>query len=229
MPDWRTDTTNDNLQFAICNLQSFPPSAFRPLPSALRLGFNILLGVSAAQVERIEEARGQGPFCSVEDFARRTGLSRAVIARLAKAGTFGSLRLDRRTALWEALGQDQKELPLFDKREEGGGRRAEGGKANCKLKIANCKLQNDEPSQPIEQFAICNLPLRPPPSALRFIPLAADVPGRGGAGRLPSRRLVAAGPSVGIPPRGVGPSRRRQRDRCKRGPTASRFAWRGSC
>ena len=48
---------------------------------------------------------GEGPFRSVEDFARRSGLSRAVITRLAKAGAFGSLRLDRRTALWEVLGQ----------------------------------------------------------------------------------------------------------------------------
>jgi len=88
-----------------------PPSAF-----SLRLGFNTLLGMAAAHVERIERARQEGPFGSLDDFARRTGLSRAVLTRLAKAGTFGSLGLDRRTALWEALGQDQKELPLFDRR-----------------------------------------------------------------------------------------------------------------
>jgi error-prone DNA polymerase len=83
---------------------------------SLRLGFNTLSGMSAAHVERIERTRGAEPFRSLDDFARRTGLSRAVITRLAKAGTFGSLRLDRRTALWEALGQDQKELPLFDRK-----------------------------------------------------------------------------------------------------------------
>jgi error-prone DNA polymerase len=83
---------------------------------SLRLGFNTLSGMSAAHVERIERTRGAEPFRSLDDFARRTGLSRAVITRLAKAGTFGSLRLDRRTALWEALGQDQKKLPLFDRR-----------------------------------------------------------------------------------------------------------------
>ena len=83
---------------------------------SLRLGFNTLLGMAAAHVERIERARQEGPFRSLDDFARRTGLSRAVLTRLAKAGTFGSLRLDRRTALWDALGQDQKELPLFDRR-----------------------------------------------------------------------------------------------------------------
>jgi len=83
---------------------------------ALRLGFNTLLGMAAAHVERIERAQQEGPFRSVDDIARRTGLSRAALTRLAKAGTFGSLGLDRRTALWEALGEDQKELPLFDRR-----------------------------------------------------------------------------------------------------------------
>ena len=100
------------------NTRLTPASAFPLPPSAfsLRLGFNTLLGMAAAHVERIERARQEGPFGSLDDFARRTGLSRAVLTRLAKAGTFGSLGLDRRTALWEALGQDQKELPLFDRR-----------------------------------------------------------------------------------------------------------------
>jgi error-prone DNA polymerase len=56
----------------------------------------------------------------VDDFARRTGLSRAVIVRLAKAGAFESLRLNRRGALWHALGQGTKQerLPLFDGKED---------------------------------------------------------------------------------------------------------------
>ena len=42
-------------------------------------------------------------------------VSRAVSQRLAKAGAFGSLGLDRRKAVWHALAQDPKELPLFDR------------------------------------------------------------------------------------------------------------------
>ena len=84
---------------------------------SLRLGFNVLSGVSASDVEGIAEARGEGTFNSMDDFARRTGLGRAAIARLAKADVFESLQLDRRNALWEALGQDQKELPLFERAE----------------------------------------------------------------------------------------------------------------
>jgi error-prone DNA polymerase len=84
---------------------------------SLRLGFCMLHGLATAHAQRIEQARGDRPFCSLDDFARRTGLSRSVLSRLAKAGAFGSLGLDRRGALWHALGEDQKELPLFDRRE----------------------------------------------------------------------------------------------------------------
>jgi error-prone DNA polymerase len=81
---------------------------------ALRLGMRLLRGMSQAHAEAIEKARMSGPFHSLEEFTRRTGLSRAAAMRLAKAGAFKSFGLNRRDALWHALGQEQKELPLFD-------------------------------------------------------------------------------------------------------------------
>ncbi len=53
---------------------------------------------------------------SITDFARRTGLSPAVIAKLAEADAFGSLALDRRGALWQALAVEPPSngLPLLD-------------------------------------------------------------------------------------------------------------------
>jgi len=81
---------------------------------ALRLGLNMLHGLASAHAERIEQARRKRPFRSLEDFSRRTGLGRSVLTRLSKAGAFGSLGLNRREALWHALEQDQKELPLFE-------------------------------------------------------------------------------------------------------------------
>jgi error-prone DNA polymerase len=81
---------------------------------ALRLGMRLLRGMSQEQGETIEQTRVDGPFHSMEAFTRRTGLSRAVATRLAKAGAFKSFGLNRRDALWHALGQDKKELPLFD-------------------------------------------------------------------------------------------------------------------
>jgi error-prone DNA polymerase len=62
-----------------------------------------------APAGQIVEARLRRPFGSLEDFAGRTGLGRAVALRLAKAGAFGSLGLDRRGALWHALAHDPKD------------------------------------------------------------------------------------------------------------------------
>jgi error-prone DNA polymerase len=53
------------------------------------------------------------PFRSVQDVARRAGLGRPLLARLAAADAFGSLGLDRRTALWHVL-RTGEDLPLFD-------------------------------------------------------------------------------------------------------------------
>ena len=90
-------------------------SALAESRRALRLGFRMLNGMSEAHAKRIVQVRGDKPFRSLDDFSRRTGLSRAVATRLAKAAAFGSLGLDRRNALWHAMAQDQKELPLFDR------------------------------------------------------------------------------------------------------------------
>ncbi|MDX1946117.1 MAG: DNA polymerase III subunit alpha [Pirellulaceae bacterium] len=77
-------------------------------PAGLRLGFRLLGGLSAEVAERIVAARQARPFVSLDQFTRRTGLGQAVLARLAEGDVFGSLRLDRRAALWDALKQDRQ-------------------------------------------------------------------------------------------------------------------------
>jgi error-prone DNA polymerase len=79
---------------------------------ALRLGLRMIRGLAQTHADRIVAARGDRPFESLDDFTRRTGLSQAVLVRLTKADAFGSLRLNRRAALWQALAHDE-ELPLF--------------------------------------------------------------------------------------------------------------------
>ncbi|NQU20264.1 MAG: error-prone DNA polymerase [Candidatus Nealsonbacteria bacterium] len=107
-----------------CTLEA-PSSSTLPTPHSpltthpsLRLGLRMLRGMAAADMGRIVAARGEVPFRSMEDIAQRTGLGRAVLSRLAKAGVFASVELDRREALWHALDQDQKELPLFSRVRE---------------------------------------------------------------------------------------------------------------
>jgi error-prone DNA polymerase len=92
--------------------QSLIPNP-QSLPS-LRLGFRLLHGMARADARRIVEARGGREFRSTEDLARRSGLGRAAILRLAQAGALGSLALDRRHAVWEALDHDPRALPLLD-------------------------------------------------------------------------------------------------------------------
>jgi error-prone DNA polymerase len=80
---------------------------------ALRLGLRMIGGLSQTFAARIVEARRDRPFRSVDDFARRTGLTNKVLARLSRADAFRSLGLDRRGALWQSL-PEQKTLPLFE-------------------------------------------------------------------------------------------------------------------
>jgi error-prone DNA polymerase len=86
----------------------------------------MLNGLREADGRLIERVRGDGPFVSIDDFARRTGLGQAVIKRLAEADAFGSLGTNRRQSLWQSLAQEKKPraLPLFER--QGGTPRAAG-------------------------------------------------------------------------------------------------------
>jgi error-prone DNA polymerase len=94
-----------NLQSAICNLKS----AISP---ALRLGFRLIRGMPGAVGTALVQARSEGSFRSVADVARRLGIGRPLLARLAAADAFTSLGLSRREALWQVLALGE-ELPLF--------------------------------------------------------------------------------------------------------------------
>ncbi len=89
-----------------------PPAPEEP-PLALRLGLRLIVGLPKSQACQIEAARGEGPFASFADFTRRAGLRRAALERLARADVFASLGLNRRAALWRALGHENIALPLF--------------------------------------------------------------------------------------------------------------------
>jgi len=83
---------------------------------ALRLGLRLIGGLPQTAAQKIEAARAaDGPFRSLDEFVRRTGLSQAIVARLAEADVFGSLAIDRREALWQALGQEKRvrSMPLL--------------------------------------------------------------------------------------------------------------------
>jgi error-prone DNA polymerase len=70
---------------------------------AVRLGLSRVRGLPRAVGEALLAARREAPFASVEDLARRAGLSRAWLSRLAEAGALRSLEPGRRAALWRSL------------------------------------------------------------------------------------------------------------------------------
>jgi error-prone DNA polymerase len=80
---------------------------------ALRLGLRQIRGFSREDAEQIAALRGER-YDSIRDLWRRAQLPVAVLERLARADAFGSLGLDRRTALWTIKGLNDGALPLFD-------------------------------------------------------------------------------------------------------------------
>ncbi len=89
---------------------------------ALRLGFRLITGFSQQWAERLVEARGNISPLPQEEGEKRTsfaalvsiGLPQAALLLLAEADALRSLKLDRRTALWQVRGlSDTTDLPLF--------------------------------------------------------------------------------------------------------------------
>uniref|UniRef100_E6VFU0 Error-prone DNA polymerase n=1 Tax=Rhodopseudomonas palustris (strain DX-1) TaxID=652103 RepID=E6VFU0_RHOPX len=100
---------------------------------AVRLGFRMIDGFRWADPDeervrlaagelpsddwaaRIVAARARGPFSSLEQFGRITGLPKRALILLADADAFRSLGLDRRAALWAVRRlPDDVPLPLFE-------------------------------------------------------------------------------------------------------------------
>ena len=67
----------------------------------VRIGLGWVHGLHQAAGERVEAARGEGPFRDVADLAGRAGLGRDELERLAHVGALASLGLARRQALWQ--------------------------------------------------------------------------------------------------------------------------------
>ncbi len=109
-------------------LQPHSPEAQRLHPShismkqdmrsthAIRLGLRQIKGLREEDAQKLVQMRAAG-YDSLRDVWLRTGLSPAVLERLADADAFNSLGLTRRDALWAVRGLnragDKDDLPLF--------------------------------------------------------------------------------------------------------------------
>jgi len=79
---------------------------------AIRLGLRLVQGLGEEHAVAVEAARADGPFTTLADFARRTGLDRRRLQTLAEAGAFDEVSRGRRPAAWTLQGL-WTDLPLF--------------------------------------------------------------------------------------------------------------------
>ena len=83
---------------------------------ALRLGLRLVSGLSEDEGRLIVKVRRSGngsPYGSVEEVARRAGVSRRAIEALAEADAFASVGADRRAAMWDAKAIERDVPPLL--------------------------------------------------------------------------------------------------------------------
>ena len=150
-----------------------PPDEMPCRPAfAVRMGLRYVKGLSEERDwRRIETARTERPFASMEDFVRRARLAERVVRRLAEAGAFARFEGERRTALWEA--QDLGRRPAST------------------LPIAQCEPLPDFP--PLSEFETITWDYRFSAHSTRGHPLA---PLRDAltARKLPDARTVAGMP-----------------------------------
>ena len=85
---------------------------------AVRLGWSTVKGLSKSGAETVVRERRAGPFTTYGDFVARTGLTTAVLSRLAAADAFRSLSLSRRPAYWMSLAVTPQEPLLADLADE---------------------------------------------------------------------------------------------------------------
>ncbi len=84
---------------------------------ALRMGFRYVKGLRRSDWKKIATARATAPFRSYEDFVYRSDLGEAPLLSLAQTGAFDSLKVDRRSALWQGRHLShtrERSLPLVE-------------------------------------------------------------------------------------------------------------------
>ena len=98
---------------AVCGRIAAAPNGTPVKPAfAVRMGLRYVKSLSEERDwRRIEAARMNRPFASMEDFTRRTRLDARVVGRLAEAGAFARFEGVRRAALWEALDLGRSPAP----------------------------------------------------------------------------------------------------------------------
>jgi len=72
-----------------------------PAKAAVRLGYRYVKAIGEAAWARLDEEAAKGPYVSLWDFWRRTGLSREGIENLIRLGAFAFTGLHERELIWQ--------------------------------------------------------------------------------------------------------------------------------
>ena len=136
------------------------PGTTRPHRLALRLGLRQVKGLNEKEMAQLV-ARREGGYADLAGLRRRSGLSARALDRLARADAYRSLTLDRRGAIWGAIGLDgtgheASPAPLFAW--------AEGQAAAREPEIELPRMT--EGQHVAEDYASLNLTLRAHPLSL---------------------------------------------------------------
>jgi error-prone DNA polymerase len=100
-----------------CLCASVPSPARASVPPYLRLGLRLIKGLQQTHADAIAAARRiHGPFNSIDALRRASGVPVSALRRLAKADAFGSMGLDRQSALWHVQALRDEPLPMFSDR-----------------------------------------------------------------------------------------------------------------
>jgi len=92
-----------------------PPERWGRHGPAIRLGMRLVSGLPIAAADRIAGAVAvHGRFPTVESLWRASGTSVRALRTLARADAFGSMGLDRQSALWQTRTLRDERLPLFE-------------------------------------------------------------------------------------------------------------------
>ena len=83
---------------------------------AVRLGMQMVSGLSEREAQAVVENRGDG-YRSPAEIARRAGCSRRALEQLAQADAFASIATGRRHAVWKTSALDGRTPPLFAREE----------------------------------------------------------------------------------------------------------------
>ncbi len=111
---WDTEIVPNTANLRLRNVRFCGEDADWSGLHSLRLGMRIVQGLSLHDAQDILNARiNGGPFGSIEEVSRRSGVKPAALERLARADAFQSLGLDRRQALWAVKALGEAPLPLL--------------------------------------------------------------------------------------------------------------------